>query len=254
MDFHYDILIENQSFPNARDTLEITPSPFTRLYYLKSGGCHITSSDAPMPLAEECTLLISPFSFLSITPVSSAEFSVFSYCPADEQFSFRKTTQFLIADERSALSDCLREYLSIPEPSDFPSGILKKSLEYAVIYHAENSFSATPLPISVTLLPAITYIENNLNQVITIAQLANVCRVSESSICKLFRSDLNESPQQFIKRRRMMRAVVLLTRTDRKLSDISYETGFYDQYYFSKEFKKFFGVSPINYKKNHQKN
>ncbi|MDP4132905.1 MAG: AraC family transcriptional regulator [Bacillota bacterium] len=99
------------------------------------------------------------------------------------------------------------------------------------------------------LIPAVEYITSNLSQNIFTSDLAAICNMSESSMYKLFRKALGKSPKQYILCRRLERAALMLAETKKSIADISEETGFYDQFYFSKEFKKHFEITPIAYRK-----
>ena len=49
---------------------------------------------------------------------------------------------------------------------------------------------------------------------------------------------------------RVKRAAELLENTDLPMQKVGEEVGFSDQNYFSRIFKKYNGVSPLNYRKN----
>lgn len=55
------------------------------------------------------------------------------------------------------------------------------------------------------------------------------------------------SVDEFIKSIRLKKAVQLLKSKQYNVSEVSLMVGFYDRKYFSKEFKKEFGVTPSNY-------
>ena len=55
------------------------------------------------------------------------------------------------------------------------------------------------------------------------------------------------SPIKYIIMLRMRRAVELLEKRTFSISQIAYALGYKNQFYFSKEFKRFFGVQPSKY-------
>ena len=57
------------------------------------------------------------------------------------------------------------------------------------------------------------------------------------------------SPNDYIKKIRMEKAAELLLSTNMTAAEIAYKVGFEDQYYFSKSFKKYYGLPPSQYRK-----
>ena len=58
------------------------------------------------------------------------------------------------------------------------------------------------------------------------------------------------SPKKLIISLRMKKALELLKNENYTISEIADKLGYKNQFYFSKEFKEYYGVSPINYKIN----
>jgi len=52
----------------------------------------------------------------------------------------------------------------------------------------------------------------------------------------------------FIKNMRLKKAAHLLTNTTYSVAEVTYMVGFNDRKHFSKEFKKFYNLSPTEYK------
>ena len=61
-----------------------------------------------------------------------------------------------------------------------------------------------------------------------------------------------KSPGAFIQDLRLMVAARRLLVTDERISDIAYQVGFEDPNYFSRMFRKNFGVTPQAYRENAQ--
>lgn len=85
-----------------------------------------------------------------------------------------------------------------------------------------------------------------------ITEIAEVCGVSDYYFRKLFKEYSGESPMDFRQRHRIEKAKQLLLSGDRlAISEIAEELNFSDIYHFSKTFKKFTGISPNNFLKEH---
>lgn len=96
-------------------------------------------------------------------------------------------------------------------------------------------------------MDTISYIIKNINKNLTIDQLAHLSGLSRTSFIKRFRDTTGKSPKQFIMERRIQSAKKLLT-TDRSISKVADECGFYDAAHFIKTFTRATGMSPIQYK------
>ena len=62
----------------------------------------------------------------------------------------------------------------------------------------------------------------------------------------MFKSEMDMTLLEYITKYRMHMAKQLILDTDHKLTEISEEVGYNDVSYFSKCFKKYYGVSPKN--------
>ena len=69
-------------------------------------------------------------------------------------------------------------------------------------------------------------------------------RISQATLFRLFKEHLQMTPGEYISRRRLERAAVLLRTTDMGISVIARRMQFHDPFYFSRCFRKFSGMSP----------
>lgn len=93
----------------------------------------------------------------------------------------------------------------------------------------------------------LQYIEENLAQKITLAEVAHRFFVSESTIAQLFRKKMGVSFYHCVTQRRLIAAKTLITR-DVPLDSVSRQVGFSDYSAFYKAFKKEYGISPRQYR------
>lgn len=89
------------------------------------------------------------------------------------------------------------------------------------------------------------YIESNLaNQEVGVPELATELGMSQPILYKKIRAITDLSVNDFIKTIRLKKAAQLLEHKVYTISEISYLVGFNDPKYFSREFKKQYGVTP----------
>lgn len=98
---------------------------------------------------------------------------------------------------------------------------------------------------------AIEYVSENYAAALSVADLARRANLSESQFTRIFRRQTETSPAQYIVQTRINAARTLLETTDKLLTDIAAETGFYDHAHFVKTFKRIVGTTPSRYRKQH---
>ncbi len=81
-----------------------------------------------------------------------------------------------------------------------------------------------------------------------IPSLAAVAGVSEAHFIRSFRATFGETPHRYLQRRRVERAMFLLTETDREVTAICFDVGFTSLGTFSRTFRDIVGESPTGYR------
>lgn len=79
---------------------------------------------------------------------------------------------------------------------------------------------------------------------LTLLQLANRAEVSKRQLCRLFGSELGQSPMTFYRNLRLDIAADLIQTTPLSFTEIAIATGFSDSAHFSKSWKARWGLSP----------
>jgi len=96
---------------------------------------------------------------------------------------------------------------------------------------------------------AIEFISKNYSGEISIHDLASRLGIDRSFLYTVFIKHLNMSPQDFLIRFRIDRAVELMENTSLSIGDISRSVGYDDPLHFSKIFRKKKGISPSLFRK-----
>ena len=95
-----------------------------------------------------------------------------------------------------------------------------------------------------------SYIEEYLALPICINDFATMYHYSQSRFRHLFKERVGISPKQFILKKRLERAERLLLETDKSLTEIAMDCGFYDSAQFGKFFKKAKNCTPSSFRNN----
>lgn len=101
--------------------------------------------------------------------------------------------------------------------------------------------------------PALKLIHSDPHSSRTTAELAAVCHYSESQFNRIFRNLTGQSPRQYLLHHKVETAKDLLARTDLPLSEIAYQSGFYDASDFGKRFREIESITPRQYRMKLQK-
>lgn len=80
--------------------------------------------------------------------------------------------------------------------------------------------------------------------------LCNNIGMSKATLYRKLKTLTGQSTNEFIQNIRLKYATKLLKETDKTISEIAYEVGFTDPYYFSRAFKKLLGHSPKGWREN----
>lgn len=97
---------------------------------------------------------------------------------------------------------------------------------------------------------AITYVERNLQNKISQADIADSCDMSISQFSRVFKQVHGTTFQEYVLRRRMSQAIRLLKNPSASITDVCYTVGFNDQSHFTRIFRRYIGVAPSTYRNN----
>lgn len=95
---------------------------------------------------------------------------------------------------------------------------------------------------------AIDYIQRNYTYKITLNSIASSVNLSPSYLCRTFKSQVGTTITNYINELRMQKAKELLLSNACTVKEISIRVGIDDPLYFSRLFKKYYGLPPSEYK------
>lgn len=101
-----------------------------------------------------------------------------------------------------------------------------------------------------TMKQALDYIEENLEEKLTLQKISNKIFISPYHFSRIFKAILGVTISEYIKMRRLSMAATLLSDTDKRIIEIAFIAGFESQESFSRAFKTFFSYTPYSFRKN----
>ena len=97
-----------------------------------------------------------------------------------------------------------------------------------------------------------TEIAQNLSHAWTVAEMANKLMLSQSRFSHLYHSFYGTTPVDDLIRMRIGAAQTALAFTTSSIAEIAYSLGYRNTTHFCRQFHKFTGISPSEYRKNHR--
>ena len=91
---------------------------------------------------------------------------------------------------------------------------------------------------------AIHFIDQYYRNDIRIEQVAGFCGLNRTYFSRLFKEVMGQTPQEYLARYRINKAMELMRNTDMSIGEISAMVGYHNQLYFSKVFRKIQGLPP----------
>lgn len=96
---------------------------------------------------------------------------------------------------------------------------------------------------------AIDYIKRNYASGMKCVDIATAVNMHRASLYRLFKDMMNISIEKYLQNYRMDRAVYLLLNTEESTSEIATQVGMFDYPHFCRQFKKYYGFTPSEYRK-----
>jgi AraC-like DNA-binding protein len=83
----------------------------------------------------------------------------------------------------------------------------------------------------------------------TLEELATHAGLSRTSLAERFRTNMGNTPLNYLRTVRMQKAMGILSESDRSLEQVAQEVGYQDAFSFSKVFKRTVGVAPREFRR-----
>jgi len=114
-------------------------------------------------------------------------------------------------------------------------------------HHLEKDYSQA----TTTYLECKRYIDDNFSKISSSREVAEYRGINPRYMSALFKRYSQNSPHAYIMRLKLNKAANLLLTSMLSVKEIAYKIGFDDPYHFSRNFKKFHGLSPYDYRNKH---
>lgn len=94
----------------------------------------------------------------------------------------------------------------------------------------------------------VAWIRRNHNEEINIQKLASMACMSKDHFIRRFKAELGQTPLAYITQRKIEYAELMLITTETTVKEIAFKLGYEDFSYFNRIFRKWVGMTPLEYR------
>lgn len=199
-----------------------------------------------------CNIMFQPDKFLfegdvRTLPGFHALFVIEPYLTENKEFQSRLTLQLEDYERIHQLTDVmLREYQN-RKPGQHTI-LTSYFMILVTLLSRLYTLPAKQEPSILNIAKSVSYMESNFTDSLTIEEIAEISNLSPRHFSRLFSSSYHTTPGNYILSLRMQHAGELLKNTTQSISEVALHSGFNDSNYFSRQFRKFYGVTPRDYR------
>lgn len=139
----------------------------------------------------------------------------------------------------------------------FLSGKLQSSavlqLVVKALSYTDNNFALKGEKVSSQIIDALRYMNKHYKEIISLDDISEAAHMSKYYLCRKFRDVTGATVLEYLDNVRLTRVHNLLVNETMTLDEIAEETGFSSAVNLSRVFKKVYGVSPREFRKNNRK-
>ena len=95
----------------------------------------------------------------------------------------------------------------------------------------------------------LAFVHENYDKEIFLKDIAKAAHISATECQRCFHTYVQCPPYQYLMKYRLERSTALLASANRTITEIAEEVGFHSVSAYIKYFKKFYGVTPLKYRK-----
>ncbi len=202
------------------------------IWFLSPSTVHHFYGDAQHPGVARYLLYFDP-TFISNTIWKAIDVHALPFCIHSDGEDFR------------ILQNMFRALLPYADNKFLPrTSFVRWTIEWIILYLFEKRPAPETAPELSQLQPALVYIQSHFRENITVEDVADTVHFSTAHFSRLFHKNMGMSYRDYVLNLRLSYAFSLLYSPDRKVSEACFESGFNSPEYFSRAFKKKFGISP----------
>lgn len=247
--------------------------PYYELCCIEQGACRFMIENTMLDVHEGDCLLIPPQLFhytrYLFGPckrcgiyfrLSYLDARIIALMPGDAGFFSQIQLLHIPEGRREAFGSLLSRMVSEEECDDTRTALaLSLQLQELFLFcsRACSFLPVTPADIRTTdrqILEAARFINENFRQQLSSAEIAAAAGFSQNYLSRKFREAAGIGVHEYLVIVRLRSAVLELESTERSVTEIATRCGFSDSNYFKDVFKKYYGLTPREYRRKKKGN
>ncbi len=235
--------------------------PLTAIFQIRAGSGMLDLVGGRTVQIPEGAAIVAPrltHRFHSLTgrrPVSRWAHFEFRILSTIDALSLFDVPVFVRGPRARGLGDLCEELAALPQDAalDFACVAREKEIGFRLLGAIIGISTLKPMALHFLenanrLAPVLDHIRNHLAEDLTPAALAHTVGLSEPRFYAVFKKIMGVPPLAYLRTLRLEHARMLLMTTDSNVSDVAYALGFCDPFHFSRQFKRMFDISPLEYR------
>ncbi|MDK2599594.1 AraC family transcriptional regulator [Bacillus stercoris] len=226
---------------------------FVLIFHLKGNG-HISIGTNTNPLQKKTLYVCPPNETFGFTPAANGHIDaclirlqsyikengqdIFTPCAESELAKLKLVNVSHIENLAVRLQELATLWNESSQLSQLKCVIEVQSLIYDLFTASLSEQTDTHSAIEKTK----HYIETHAHSKITLAKLSQIAGISAKHYSESFKKWTGQSVTEFITNTRITKAKQLMAKSNCKLKEIAHQSGYQDEFYFSRIFKKYTGV------------
>ncbi len=230
------------------------------ILYTIDGQSKITYSHHDYILEKNCLFFINCQKGFDISLENSSSWEYHRFYINGYSLSYffykyiKNDTPLHICYPNSNLPTCLDKLIGYIEPNEYDE-IVCSLLIHTILTNlvTERKSCNTKTIIPKYILELRDLLDNQYFNNFDLDTLSRMFNINKYTLSKSFTKYINISPIEYLIRRRILVAKELLVNTNYTISEISFRVGIYNTTYFISLFKKHVGITPLQYRKRHNR-
>jgi len=227
-----------------------TTVSFWRLYWNSKPGATIRYRQQTIELTPDRLVLVPPDTCISQRLIYGAPTHFYMHFFTDAPFDKLSPHVYTFKIE----PHMLKKIKSAPMEEDDALIVNNLSLSLVMRGLIHDLLAQIPLVnlqsfhLTEHLINNMTFIETHTRHTLANREIARHLGTSVNTMLRVYKRELGLSPQAYLRQKRIEIACALLLDPQRSIKQVSEETGFCDQYHFSRTFKKLQKITPRRYR------
>lgn len=229
------------------------PKPVERFVYITKGkGCFFLQTSQLTAGERDMVYLPGETAYRSHW-LEDSEFMVIDlllHNAEGQPIRFGEAPGILFCDNHGAYRGLLEELAAKSDATGPFDWLERLSLSFKLLCEMARDTNRSELDQQKQKIkPGLTYLQNNFAEDFSVEQLAQMCCLSVGRFRRIFSACIGMTPVEYRNKLRMQKAAILLRTGNMTVWEAAEAVGISDIKYFSKQFKRYTGVTPSAIKK-----